>query len=144
MLTELREKKPTDWQRKFDGVKPAHVVTLMSDFAGIKTGSTMLIGTPEMIADYVAAIPAGETRSIARMRNELARRNEAQTMCPVTTAIFLRIVAEVAITGLRAGKGVAEVTPVWRVIEPGSTIAKKLSDFDLIRHHGEMERAAVG
>jgi hypothetical protein len=51
-------------------------------------------------------------------------------MCPVSTAIFLRILAEAAWDDLRAGKRVHEITPFWRVIEPGSAIAKKLRATD--------------
>ena len=47
-------------------------------------------------------------------------------MCPVSTAIFMRILAEAAWDDMNAGKSVGEVTPFWRVIEPGSPIAKKL------------------
>jgi hypothetical protein len=51
-------------------------------------------------------------------------------MCPVSTAIFLRILAEAAWNYLLAGKGAYEVTPFWRVVEPGSVIARKLRATD--------------
>ena len=85
------------------------------------------IASPGLIANYIERIPRGETRSIARLRNELARRNRAQATCPVTTAIYLRVVAEVALTDLGAGKPIDRVIPFWRVVEPGSKIAAKLS-----------------
>ena len=44
----------------------------------------------------------GETRTVERMRNELARRNGAAATCPVTTAIYLKVVAEVALDDLQA------------------------------------------
>ncbi len=48
-------------------------------------------------------------------------------MCPVTTAIYLRIVAEVARTDLAEGKRLDEGVPFWRVVLPGSKVAQKLS-----------------
>jgi hypothetical protein len=120
-------RKPTDWQERYKNTKPPRTVLLHADFAGIKTGTTMLVGSPEMIASYIKAIPSGETRSVARMRNELARRNDAQAMCPVSTAIFLRVVAEVALTDLRMGKVPSEVVPFWRAIEPDAKIATRLT-----------------
>ena len=36
-------KKLTDWRKRFGAAKPPHVVTLHTDFAGVKAGSTMLI-----------------------------------------------------------------------------------------------------
>jgi hypothetical protein len=118
---------PTPWLKKMQSKKAAKVVQLEKPFAGIPEGSKLLIATPQIFADYLDAIPKGETRSIVRVRNELARRHKANATCPVTTAIFLRIVAESALEELAAGRAVDQVHPFWRVIEPESTIGKKLS-----------------
>jgi hypothetical protein len=48
-------------------------------------------------------------------------------MCPVTTAIYLRVVAEVALDDLGTGKPLDQVVPFWRVVTPDSKVAKKLS-----------------
>jgi hypothetical protein len=120
-------KKPTDWRKRFGEAKPRHVVMLHNDFAGVKAGTTMLISSPGDIAAYVAQIPRGETRTIARLRNELARKAGAQSMCPVTTAIYLRVVCEVSLRDLEEGKQLKDVIPFWRVVTPDSKVAKKLS-----------------
>ena len=136
-----KPKKPTDWRKRFDKAKPPKTLVLHTDFAGIKMGTTMYIGSPGTIANYISAIPLGEVRSIERMRNELARKNAAQATCPVTTAIYLKVVAEVALAELSEGKATTEVVPFWRVIEPGSKIAKKLScDSQVIEHYRLLER----
>ena len=122
-----KPKKPTDWRKRFGAAKPPHVVMLHADFAGVKAGNTMLISSPGEIANYLSRIPHGETRTIERLRNELARKAGANAMCPVTTAIYLRVVAEVALTDLAAGKRLDEVVPFWRVVTPDSKVAKKLS-----------------
>ncbi len=120
-------KKPTDWRKRFGGAKPPHMVMLHADFAGVKAGNTMLISSPGDIAAYVAKIPRGETRTMDRLRNELARKAGANAMCPVTTAIYLRVVAEVALRDLEDGKPLDQVVPFWRVVLPGSKLAQKLS-----------------
>jgi hypothetical protein len=120
-------KKPTDWRKRFGSAKPPHVVMLHTNFAGVKAGTTMLISSPGDIAAYLANIPKGETRTLDRLRNELARKAEAQSMCPVTTAIYLRVVAEVSLRDLEEGKRLDEVVPFWRVVMPDSKVAKKLS-----------------
>jgi hypothetical protein len=120
-------KKPTDWRKRFGGAKPPHVVMLHTDFAGVKAGNTMLISSPGDIAAYLAKIPRGEMRTMDRLRNELARKAGANAMCPVTTAIYLRVVAEVALRDLEEGKRLEEVVPFWRVVTPESKVAKKLS-----------------
>jgi hypothetical protein len=122
-----RKKKPTDWRKRFGAAKDPHVVMLHADFAGVRAGNTMLISSPGEIANYIARIPAGETRSIDRLRNELARKAGAQAMCPVTTAIYLKVVAEVALQDLAEGKPLGRVVPFWRVVLPDSKVAGKLS-----------------
>lgn len=135
-------KRPTDWRKRFAKAKEPHTIVLHTDFAGIKTGTMMYIGSPGSIANYIARIPTGETRSIEAMRNELARKNGAQATCPVTTAIYLKVVAEVALADLADGKTSQEVVPFWRVIAPDSKIAKKLScDSQVIDHYRQLEVA---
>ena len=120
-------KKPTDWRARYAKAKAPHVVMLHADFAGVKAGQTMLISSPEEIGRYAATIPRGETRTIARMRADLARRACAAAMCPVTTAIFLRVVAECSLRDLEGGQPLDAVAPFWRVIDPTDKVAGKLS-----------------
>ena len=122
-----RRKKPTDWRKRFGAAKPPHVVMLHADFAGVKAGNSMLISSPGEIANYLARIPRGETRTMDRLRNEMARKAGANAMCPVTAAIFLRVVAEVALADLAEGKRLDQVVPFWRVVTPDSKVASKLS-----------------
>lgn len=117
---------PKTWSHRFEAKRYPKRVTLDADFAGIPAGSTLFVGTPQILQTYIRKIPCGETRTIQRLRREIARANRCAAMCPVSTAIFLRILAEAAWDDLNAGKGVRDVTPFWRVIEPGSAIAKKL------------------
>lgn len=107
--------------------KREKLVVLEKDFAGVKAGHTLFVATPRIVDDYIRAIPQGESRSIVRMRNELARSRKANATCPVSSAIFLRISAQAAIDDMDAGKSVAEVTPFWRVISSEDKVAKKLT-----------------
>jgi hypothetical protein len=118
--------RPKDWRKVFAEKKAPKTVVLKTDFAGTKAGNTLYIATPGIIANYVAKIARGQTRSIERMRNELARKNGAVATCPVTTAIFLRIVCEAAWDELQDGAAPETVVPFWRVVEAGTPIAKRL------------------
>jgi hypothetical protein len=118
------------WGNRFAVKRYPKRVTLDADFAGIPAGSTLFVGTPQILQAYIHKIPVGTTRTIQRLRRDIARANRCAAMCPVSTAIFLRILAEAAWDELHAGKGVHEVTPFWRVIEPGSVIARKLRATD--------------
>jgi hypothetical protein len=126
MIPKSRPTKPTDWRRRFKDAKPAKRVVLETDFVGIRAGSTHFIATLGLIAKYVARIPSGQVREIRRLRNELARRNDADATCPVTTAIYLRVVAEVVWDDLQSGTPIDGVVPFWRLIDPDSPIARKL------------------
>lgn len=101
-------------------------VRLEADFAGIKAGQMLFVGTPAIVDAYVRRVPRGETRSIVRLRREIARQHRCSAMCPVSTAIFLRMVAEAAWEQFEAGADLGDIAPFWRVVEPDSVLAKKL------------------
>lgn len=119
--------KTASWREKIAKPKQSKKVVLDTDFAGIKAGSRLFVATPAIVDQYLRRIPRGEVRTIERMRNELARRNQCDATCPVSTAIFLRMSAEAALEDLAEGKVLDEVTPFWRLIDPTSKIAGKLS-----------------
>ncbi len=107
--------------------KQAKKVRLETDFAGIKAGAMLFVATPEILQQYIAGIPRGEFRTIHRIRNELARQHQCDATCPVSTAIFIRQVAERALEAITSGQTADQVTPFWRVVEPDSKIAKRLN-----------------
>jgi len=108
--------------------KPRQPKTVRLDynFAGIPAGSLMFVATPEIIEAFMRAIPEGETRTIAAMRRELARRRKCDDTCPVSTAIFIRQVAERALRELGDGRAIAQVAPFWRLISGADKIAMRL------------------
>lgn len=119
--------KRKSWVEKRDLPKEHAVKKLTSSFADIKEGETMLVPTPRLIDDYIRQIPKGKFVSLQQIRKDLAAANGSDKTCPVTSGIFLRIVAEAAAEELASGKPVSKVTPFWRVVAPASPLAKKLS-----------------
>lgn len=118
--------KPKTWKQKMQA-KPPHIVRLDKDFAGVPAGARLLISCPMEVADYLRnRVPAGETRSIQQMRRDLAALHGADAACPVSTAIFLRTVAEAAWDELEAGAPATAIAPFWRVVDPQSPLARKL------------------
>ena len=87
----------------------------------------LLIPTPALIDAYIRQIPKGKIVDTKLLRQDLAAEYHAEVTCPLTTGIFLRIVAELALEKIKNGNAVENVTPFWRVVHPDSTIAKKLS-----------------
>lgn len=115
------------WLDKLNEHKEPQVKRVDIDFADIAAGSNMLIATPQLIEQYLQQIEFGKRVDSKTLRKDLALAHNADHTCPVTTGIFLRIVAEANYEKWQQGKSVKDITPFWRVIEPNSALAKKLS-----------------
>jgi hypothetical protein len=82
------------WTEKLYQTKESKIKKIDFDFADIPANSYMFIATPKIIDSYIRQIPKGKQVSIQTMRKDLAHNHNADYSCPVTTGIFLRIVAE--------------------------------------------------
>ena len=129
------------WQEKLDAKKEPKKVILDHGFGGMAEGELMYVGTPQIVAEYIQGIPFGEIRTPVELRNEIARANQCDGMCPVSTGIFLRIAAEAALEGLDRGESIEAVIPFWRVVAPDSPTTKKLPvDADWIADRRQAEQ----
>jgi len=113
------------WQEKFETKKVEQIKRLDTNFADMKAGDLMLISTPQKIADYINSIPKDENRDLSQMRIDLAKQAKADITCPVTSGIFTRIIAERSLELMAEGKD--PIAPFWKIIDPKSSLAKKLS-----------------
>jgi hypothetical protein len=86
---------PELWEKKFGGPK-------------------MLISSPLAIEKIVADVPKGSLLTVPQLRDALAVTYNADFSCPLTTGIFLRIVAEANEEDAAAGK--TGIAPYWRVV----------------------------
>lgn len=116
------------WGEKLNA-KPPHHVILEKDFAGIPKGSKLHISCPIEVAQELKNIPTGTTMSIQAFRRRLAEKNSCDATCPVSTSLFLRIVAEHAWEQYSASGSTKDLAPFWRTVDASSPMAKKLS-FD--------------
>ena len=126
------------WAEKMnDGREPVVEVTDKT-FAGIEKGSKMLIATPAVVDAYIRNIPKGVHTSLQQMRTDLAAEYNADTTCPLTSGIFLRIVAEHAYEEHQQGMALNKIAPFWRMIDSKAPAARKLTfGYDFVR---EMRR----
>ncbi len=115
------------WQEKFDSDKPHQVKIIEKRFADMPEGTKMFIATPKIIDAYINHIPKGVEVDVQTMRKDLAAEHDAEMTCPVTTSIFLRVVAEVALEKHQQGVVLDKITPFWRIVKSRSPLAKKLS-----------------
>ncbi len=90
---------------------------LQKSFADIEAGEKMLIPTPQIVDAYIRTIPQGKETTMAQMRKDLAAEYHADKTCPLTSGIFLRIVAEAAHEELAQGKPISKIAPYWRIMD---------------------------
>jgi hypothetical protein len=115
------------WQEKLDNGREPKVVRLEKNFSGVAAGSDLLVSTPREVERFIRRIPPGRFVDPKELRGKLAAKHSADAACPVSTGIFLRIVAEAAWEEIQHGKDPSSVAPFWRVVAPGSALEQRLS-----------------
>ena len=113
------------WKEKLNTDKPYAVKRLDKNFSDMKVGENMLIATPKIVDEYIKQIPKGINVNIKTLRKDLALTYNADTTCPLTTGIFIRIVSEAAYENFLNGD--RNITPFWRVVDHESKSASKLA-----------------
>jgi alkylated DNA nucleotide flippase Atl1 len=108
-------KKKTAWEKLKCGKQPK----IVEDY---KDGR-MLVSTPEEVESFVAKIPKGHVITLTELRKQLADSHGADLTCPMSTAIFLNVVARAhAEREVETGKpGV----PWWRVLRANGSLNDK-------------------
>lgn len=135
--------KRKTWAEKMKPGMEPHIEKTEKDFADIPAGAKMLIATPEIVNEYICNIPKGSTTTLQQMRKDLAAEYHADYTCPVTSGIFLRIVAENAYEAFQQGKPLNKIAPFWRMIDAKSPAAKKLSfGYDFVAEQRKKEGLA--
>lgn len=86
-------------------------------------GRRVLVPTPLLIDGLVRKVPKRRLVTIKQIRERLAKDLKADSTCPLTTGILIRIVAETAEEDLREGR--EEISPYWRVIKPDGSLSEK-------------------
>jgi hypothetical protein len=113
------------WRQKLEEKHPEHgkVVDVPPKMQNRFLVGKMLIPKPLDIDALIHRVPKGKLATVIQIRDKLARDAQANCCCPLTTGIFLRIVAEVAEEDLRSGK--KDVTPYWRVVRADGSLNER-------------------
>lgn len=60
--------------------------------------------TPLLVDELIRKVPKGKLVTVEQVRERLAKDFKADSTCPLTTGIFIRIVGETAEEDLQMGK----------------------------------------
>jgi len=128
-------KSRTPWKVKLKRASSPHIEEAPSRWVGGQLGRKMLIPSALEMDAWIRQIPDKETRTVVQMREHFAKKYGADITCPMTSGIFLRIIAENAEEERNEGK--TDVTPYWRVVlENGKMPPKIQAVHD--REHGHV------
>jgi len=113
------------WREKLENPVPGLPKVCEVPDKWVKTmgGRQILVPTPMMVDEYVRTVPERRLVTVGQIRRELAEPFQADSTCPMTTGIFLRILSEAAEEDRQAGKG--PVTPYWRVVKDDGSLNPK-------------------
>ena len=113
------------WHEKLE--KPVaglpKVVNVPDKWVKTMGGRRVLVPTPMMVDELVRTVPKRKLITVGQIRQRLAQPFQADSTCPLTTGIFLRISSEAAEEDRQAGK--RQITPYWRVVKDDGSLNPK-------------------
>ena len=112
----------TSWREKLERPQEARLVKVPPKMSRFGKGM-MLIPTPSLVNGLLRKVPRGKLVTVGTIREKLARDHEADVTCPLTTGIFVRIVAEAAEED--RGQNKKGITPYWRVVRDDGSLNPK-------------------
>ena len=107
-------------QTAIDNLKsaePSSFHVLDAKKAARMNAATLFIPSPADVANAIRAIPAGRTRTIAELRQDLAAVGNADTACPAKTIKYWKWLATVSESLANAQASLS--IPWWRVLKDG-------------------------
>ena len=135
------------WREKLERTDHSKIVAVPESMARRLGPGTMLIPKPMDVDSLIRETRRGKLVTVSEIRSRLARDNNVDVTCPLTTGIFIRIAAEAAEEARREGK--KTVTPYWRVVRDDGSLNEKFpggvkEQSRRLREEGHLIASAVG
>ena len=105
----------TPWRDKLD--RPAKIVAIRPKLQKRFGKGTMLIPSPLDVEAVIRKVPRGKVITSSQLGAKLAHAAGTNCTCPMTTGIFVRIIAEAAAE--------SRITPYWRVVRDDGSFNEK-------------------
>lgn len=116
-------KSRTPWTEKLEKEQEARIVEVPPKMQKAWGAGKMLIATPLLVDAEVRKIKKGKLTTVSQIMESLAKQFKTDCTCPMTTGIFLRIVAEAAEEDRANGK--KQIAPYWRVLKSDGSLNEK-------------------
>ncbi|MHC4519829.1 MAG: MGMT family protein [Planctomycetota bacterium] len=115
------------WREKLENppVELPKVVEVPEKWRKSQGGQYVLVPTPLMADEAIRTVRKGKLITVGQIRQRLARQQKADSTCPMTLGIFLRIISETAEEDRQNGKKC--VTPYWRVVKNDGSLNPKFA-----------------
>ena len=115
------------WREKLENppVELPKVVEVPEKWRKSQGGRYVLVPTPLMADEAIRAVRKGKLITTGQLRRRLAEAQKADSTCPMTLGIFLRIISEVAEEDRQKGK--KRITPYWCVVKDDGSLNPKLA-----------------
>jgi alkylated DNA nucleotide flippase Atl1 len=110
------------WREKMERPQEPKLVRVPPKMSQFGKGM-MLIPTPKLVDAIVRQVPRGRLVTVGEIRRKLAADFSADVTCPLTTGIFIRIIAEASEEDRANGR--KRVAPYWRVIKDDGSLNPK-------------------
>ena len=120
MKNKFRSRVP--WREKMEKPQEPKLVQVPPRMSRFGSGM-MLIPTPKLVDQIVRQVARGRLVTVGEIRRKLAADFSADVTCPLTTGIFVRIVAEASEED--RANGLKRVAPYWRVIKDDGSLNPK-------------------
>jgi hypothetical protein len=99
-------------------------------------GKKVPVPTPMLVDERIRKVPKKKLVTTGQIRKDLARQFKADSTCPMTLGIFLRISSETAEEDRSKGK--KRITPYWWVVKDDGSLNPKFPGG--VKNHAQMLR----
>lgn len=113
----------TSWKVKMNKPALPEIKTGPVEWNARYGGDKMVIPTPRLIEKILFEIPKSKILSLTQLREHITEECKADYACPLTTGIFLRIVAEYAEE--IKNEGGLKIPPYWRIVRDDGSLFEK-------------------
>jgi len=116
-------KTKKSWKEKLEKEGLPKIVKLKDKLKRRFKADEMVVPSPREIQEVMNKVPKGKLITQERIREILSEKHGVRVCCPMTTGIFVWIIANAAEE--ERAKGKKKITPYWRTLKKDGTLNEK-------------------